>query len=56
VIGESDGELDRAARGLRNRIGCRAVLVTRGSRGMALYDGDSEPARIPVTAPTRSPT
>jgi rfaE bifunctional protein kinase chain/domain len=48
AIGESDPDLDRAARGLRDRIGCRTVLVTRGSRGMALYDGDSEPARIPV--------
>src|SRR5262245_30845382 len=47
-IGDSDRDLDRAARALRDRIGCRTVLVTRGSRGMALYDGDSEPARIPV--------
>jgi len=45
---ESDGALDRAADALRSEIGCASLLVTRGSRGMALYAGGGAPSRIPV--------
>ncbi|MGH9369488.1 MAG: bifunctional heptose 7-phosphate kinase/heptose 1-phosphate adenyltransferase [Thermoanaerobaculia bacterium] len=47
-IGDSEEALARAARGVADRIGCRAVLVTRGSRGMALFDGAAAPRWIPV--------
>jgi rfaE bifunctional protein kinase chain/domain len=47
-IGESDEALARAVRRMTERIGCRTVLVTRGSRGMALFDGTGEPQPIPV--------
>jgi rfaE bifunctional protein kinase chain/domain len=36
-IGDDRGTLERAGRTLLDRIGCAAVLVTRGSRGMALF-------------------
>jgi D-glycero-beta-D-manno-heptose-7-phosphate kinase len=47
-IGESDQAFDRAGRRMAEAIGCRTVLVTRGSRGMALFDGSGEPQQIPV--------
>jgi len=37
-----------AAEKIRSRIGCRSVLVTRGSRGMALFDSGRPPELIPV--------
>ena len=39
---------DRAGDALRSEMGCASLLVTRGSRGMALFDGDGAPRRIPV--------
>jgi rfaE bifunctional protein kinase chain/domain len=47
-IGDSDEALARAGRLMAERIGCRHVLVTLGSRGMALFSGAGEPERIPV--------
>jgi rfaE bifunctional protein kinase chain/domain len=47
-IGESAEDLARAGDRLRSRIGCRTLLVTRGSRGMALFDGGPLPTLIPV--------
>ena len=47
-VGDSPGELARAGRRVAEAVGCRTVLVTRGSRGMALFDGAGEPERIPV--------
>jgi D-glycero-beta-D-manno-heptose-7-phosphate kinase len=41
--------LERAGRMLLRRIGAQAVLITRGSRGMALFERDrAEPVFIPV--------
>jgi len=47
-IGDSDEALARAARQMAERVGCRTVLVTRGSRGMTLFDGPGAPHTIPV--------
>ncbi|HVE66335.1 MAG TPA: bifunctional ADP-heptose synthase [Thermoanaerobaculia bacterium] len=47
-IGESAEALAAAGDRLRARIGCRTLLVTRGSRGMALFDGGPLPTLIPV--------
>jgi rfaE bifunctional protein kinase chain/domain len=45
----TDAALDRAAEALRSEMGCASLLVTRGSRGMALYSDDgAAPRRIPV--------
>ncbi len=48
ALGDSIETLARAGARLRERIGCRAALVTRGSRGMALFEGDGPPELIPV--------
>jgi rfaE bifunctional protein kinase chain/domain len=47
-LGDSAETLRAAAAKLMGRIGCRTVLVTRGSRGMALLEKGSEPVLIPV--------
>jgi rfaE bifunctional protein kinase chain/domain len=39
--------LETGGRALRERLGARFVLITRGSRGMALFDGGSS-AHLPV--------
>ena len=40
--------LERAGRTLLSRLGCRAVLITRGSRGMALFEPDRPTDHIPI--------
>lgn len=47
-LGESPEKLALAGDLLRSRIGCSTLLVTRGSRGMALFDGGPHPTLIPV--------
>lgn len=47
-LGDSPEELEAAGNRLRARIGCTTLLVTRGSRGMALFDGGERPTLIPV--------
>jgi rfaE bifunctional protein kinase chain/domain len=47
-VGDSPEALERAGRAIRERLGCRTVLVTRGSQGMALFDGAGRPTLIPV--------
>jgi rfaE bifunctional protein kinase chain/domain len=37
-IGDDRSKLEQAGRELLRRLGCQAVLVTRGSRGMALFE------------------
>ena len=44
-----NGRLDAVGATLRDSLDCEAVLVTRGSRGMALYERDVQaPLKIPV--------
>jgi rfaE bifunctional protein kinase chain/domain len=47
-IDEVEARFVEAGRTLRARMGCASLLVTRGSRGMALFSGDGTPAFIPV--------
>ena len=47
-FGDSDEALARAAADMARKIGCRTILVTLGSRGMALFDGSGPTRRIPV--------
>jgi rfaE bifunctional protein kinase chain/domain len=47
-IGDAPESLAAAGDRLRARIGCPTLLVTRGSRGMALFDGGPRPTLIPV--------
>ncbi|HHL39522.1 MAG TPA: D-glycero-beta-D-manno-heptose-7-phosphate kinase [Deltaproteobacteria bacterium] len=46
---EDEESLLRAGTRLRERLGCRAVLITRGEHGMSLFDGD-DVTHIPTVA------
>jgi len=47
-LGDSTEKLRNAGAQVMERIGCSTVLVTRGSRGMALLEKGAEPVLIPV--------
>ena len=47
-VGDDPGDFAAAGDRLRRSIGCSTLLVTRGSRGMALFDGATKPTLIPV--------
>ena len=47
-VDDSPQALSTAAEALRKRVGCRSVLLTRGSRGMALLDAGKPAEFIPV--------
>jgi len=47
---DSDGTLHRAAQVIRKRLGCDAVLITRGDRGMMLVEGDGDPVNVETAA------
>ena len=47
-LGDSPGELESAASALQKAVSARIVLVTRGSRGMALFQDGASPVSIPV--------
>jgi rfaE bifunctional protein kinase chain/domain len=48
ALGDSEQRFDEAARALLSKISSRALLVTRGSRGMALFEDGKPPVSIPV--------
>jgi len=48
TLGDSVEKLGAAGSALRRKMGCRTLLVTRGSRGMALFDGEIPPVLLPV--------
>ncbi|HEV7889811.1 MAG TPA: D-glycero-beta-D-manno-heptose-7-phosphate kinase [Pyrinomonadaceae bacterium] len=47
---DTDEGMARAARLIRERLGCRSVLITRGERGMMLLEEDGEPVYVPTAA------
>jgi len=47
---DTDEGMAEAARRLRTRVGCQAVLITRGERGMMLLDGDGAPVYVETVA------
>jgi rfaE bifunctional protein kinase chain/domain len=47
-IGDDRGTLEQAGRALLGTLACRAVLITRGSRGMALFQPDTPTDHIPI--------
>jgi rfaE bifunctional protein kinase chain/domain len=47
-IDDDRGALERAGRTLLERLRARAVLITRGSRGMALFEPDRPTDHIPI--------
>lgn len=50
VEADSDGALRTAAHKIRERLACDAVLITRGDRGMVLFERDNEPVNVETTA------
>jgi D-glycero-beta-D-manno-heptose-7-phosphate kinase len=47
---DSDEGLKLAARAIRARLSCDAVLITRGDRGMMLVEGDRDPINVDTAA------
>src|SRR2546423_2344256 len=47
---DSDESLETAARAIRERLACDAVLVTRGDRGMMLLEGNNDPVHVQTAA------
>jgi rfaE bifunctional protein kinase chain/domain len=47
-IGENRSVLEKAGRSLVRKLACEAVLVTRGSRGMALFVPNAATDHIPI--------
>ena len=48
-IGEDSRVLERSGRTVLARTGARGVLITRGSRGMALFEPDRPTVHIPIS-------
>jgi len=48
TIGHDTGRLEKAGRALLRRLGTAAVLITRGSDGMALFEPGRRPVHIPI--------
>ncbi len=48
TIGKDEGELVKAGRALLQRLACQAVLITRGSDGMSLFERRKEPVHIGI--------
>src|SRR5438445_151910 len=48
--GEDEATLLEAGRQLYQRLGCQAVLITRGERGMSLFEDRGRVAHIPTAA------
>jgi D-beta-D-heptose 7-phosphate kinase/D-beta-D-heptose 1-phosphate adenosyltransferase len=46
----SDDGSHQAARAIREKLGCDAVLITRGDRGLMLLEGDGEPVYVETAA------
>ncbi|HEX8097658.1 MAG TPA: PfkB family carbohydrate kinase [Pyrinomonadaceae bacterium] len=43
---EDAAEIEAAGRELRERLGYKSLLITRGNRGMVLFEPDKEPLRV----------
>ena len=48
--GDGDQTIQEAGETIRQRLGCQAVLVTRGERGMSLFEGNKDSWHIPTQA------
>ncbi|MCA1591753.1 MAG: D-glycero-beta-D-manno-heptose-7-phosphate kinase [Acidobacteria bacterium] len=47
---DTDEGMARAARAIRQKLGCDSVLITRGEHGMMLLEGDGEPVYVGTAA------
>lgn len=50
VHGDDDQTIDQAGAMIRQRLGCQSVLITRGERGMSLYEGAGASWHLPTKA------
>lgn len=50
VTGEDDRAVTEAGEIIRQRLGCRSVLITRGEKGMSLFEPDGACLHIPTMA------
>lgn len=50
IQADSDASVTEAGEMIRQRLGCRSVLITRGERGMSLFEADGGHLHIPTTA------
>ena len=50
VHGDDDQAIDQAGAIIRQRLGCQSVLVTRGEKGMSLYEANGVSWHIPTQA------
>ena len=50
IHGDDDQNINEAGAIIRQRLGCRSVLITRGERGMSLYEAEGAYWHIPTRA------
>jgi D-beta-D-heptose 7-phosphate kinase/D-beta-D-heptose 1-phosphate adenosyltransferase len=50
IHGDDDQTINEAGAIIRQRLGCHSVLITRGERGMSLYEADGACWHIPTRA------
>jgi D-beta-D-heptose 7-phosphate kinase/D-beta-D-heptose 1-phosphate adenosyltransferase len=50
VHGDDDQTINEAGAMIRQRLGCQSVLITRGERGMSLYEADGASWHLPTQA------
>lgn len=50
VHGDDDQTIDQAGAVIRQRLGCQSVLITRGEKGMSLYEGEGASWHLPTKA------
>jgi rfaE bifunctional protein kinase chain/domain len=48
--GDDDHTINGAGAVIRQRLGCRSVLITRGEKGMSLYEGEGTSWHLPTQA------
>lgn len=48
--GDDNQTIDEAGAMIRQRLGCRSVLITRGEKGMSLYEADGASWHLPTQA------
>jgi len=50
VHGDDDPSISQAGETIRQRLGCRSVLVTRGEKGLSLFEADGTSFHVPTMA------
>ncbi len=48
--GDDDQTINQAGAVIRQRLGCQSVLITRGEKGMSLYEGEGKSWHLPTQA------